>query len=151
MTMPYLKERLLLEMTYNNEKVIVSVIYCSPGKNNTAFDLPLPNFEKLLSDISKRKPSLFLITGDFNARFSSWWPKEINTTKKSKLFLLTSSNELSQLIAAPTHVQTSSSSWINLIFTDQPNLSVNSGVHASLLSSNCHYQIALSSFNLNIS
>ena len=31
---PYLKEALLLEMTYTNEKVIVSVIYRSPSQNN---------------------------------------------------------------------------------------------------------------------
>ena len=138
-------------MTYNNEKLIVFVIYCSPGQNNTEFDFLFSNFEKLLSDISKRKQSLSIITGDFNARSSSWWPEDINTIKESKLFSLTSSNELSQLIKEPKYVQASSSSWIDLIFTDQPNLSVNSGVYASLLSSNCHHQIAHSSFSLNIS
>ena len=50
----------------------------------------------------------------------------------------------------PTHLQTSNSSCINLIFTDQPNLSIHSGVHASL-QPNCHHQIVHSSFNLNIS
>ena len=35
---PYLKEALLLEMTYNNKKVIVSVIYRSPSQNNCEFD-----------------------------------------------------------------------------------------------------------------
>ena len=40
-------------------------------------------------------------------------------------------------------------SCIDLIFTDQPNLSVNSGVHA-VLRPNCHHQIVHSSFNLNI-
>ena len=42
-----------------------------------------------------------------------------------------------------------SSSIIDLVFTDQPNLSANSGVHASL-HPNCHHQIENSSFNLNI-
>ena len=45
---------------------------------------------------------------------------------------------------------TKSSPCIDLIFTDQPNLSVNSGVHASL-HPNCHHQIVHTSFNLNIS
>ena len=53
-SLPYLKEALLLEMTYNNKKVIVSIIYCSPSQNNSEFDLLLSNFEKLLSDINKR-------------------------------------------------------------------------------------------------
>ena len=78
--------------------------------------------EKLLSDINKCKPSLSAITGDFNARSSYWWCKYINTTKGSKLFSLTSSNGSSQLINEPTH---------DLILTDQPNLSMNSGVHSS--------------------
>ena len=38
---------------------------------------------------------------------------------------------------------------IDLIFTNQENLSVNSGFHASL-HPNCHHQIVHSSFNLNI-
>ena len=47
-------------------------------------------------------------------------------------------------------MQTNSSSCIDLIFTHQPNLSVNSGVHASL-HPNCHHQIVHTKFNLNIS
>ena len=64
--------------------------------------------------------------------------------------LLTFSNGFPQSINEPTHIQTSSSSCIDLIFTNQPNLSVNSGVHVSL-HPNCHHQIIHSSFNLNIS
>ena len=66
------------------------------------------------------------------------------------MFSLTSSNGFPQLINEPTHIQTSSSSCIVLIFTNQPNLSVNYGLHASL-HPNCHLQIVHSSFNLNIS
>ena len=56
MSLPYLKEALLLEMTYNNLNVIVSVIYRYPSQNNSEFDLFLSNFEKLLSDIQECKP-----------------------------------------------------------------------------------------------
>ena len=38
---------------------------------------------------------------------------------------------------------------MDLNFSDQENLSVDSGIHASL-HSNCHHQIVHSSFNLNI-
>ena len=64
------------------------------------------------------------------------------------MFSLTSSNGFSQLLNEPAHIQTSSS-CIDLIFTDQPNLSINAGVH-STLHSNCHRQIVHFSFNLNI-
>ena len=50
---PYLKEALLLEMTYNNKKVTVSVIYRSPSQNNSVFDSFLRSVERLLSDIKK--------------------------------------------------------------------------------------------------
>ena len=66
------------------------------------------------------------------------------------MFTLTSSNGFPQLRNEPTHIQTSNSSCIDLIFTNQPNLSVNYGLHASL-HPNCHHQIVHSSFNLNIS
>ena len=101
-SLPYLKEALLLEMTYNNKKVIVSVIYRSPSQNNSEFDLFLSNFEKPLSDINERKPFLSVITGDFNARSSSWWSEDIYTIEELKLFSLTSSNGFSQLINEPT-------------------------------------------------
>ena len=79
-------------MTCKNKKVIVPVIYHHPSQNNSEFDLFLSNFKKLLSNINKRKPFLSVITDDFNARSSSWWPKDIDTTEGSKLFSLTSSN-----------------------------------------------------------
>ena len=121
----------------------MSVVYHFHSQNNSEFDLLfLSNFGKLLSDISKRKPPLSIITGHFNARSSSWWPKDINTTEGSKLLSLTSSNGFPQLINELTHIQTGGSSCIDLMFTDQPNLLVNSGIHASL-HPNCHHHCSL--------
>ena len=136
-------------MTYNNKKVIVSVLYCSPSQNNNEFELLLSNFEQLLNDVNKSKPFLSVIKGGYNARFSSWRANDVNATKGSKLYSFTSPDGFPQLINEPTHIQTNSSSFIDLIFTDQPNLLVNTGVHASL-HPNRHYQIVHSSFNLNI-
>ena len=136
-------------MDYNNKKVLISAIYRSPNQNKNEFDLFLANLEQLLGEINKRKPYLSIITGDFNARSSSWSSEDINTTVGLNLFSLTSSNGFYQLINEPTHIQGSSASCIDLIFTNQENLSVNSGVHAPL-HPNCHHQIVHSSFNLNI-
>ena len=143
----YFKEALQLEMSYNNKKVMVSVIYCSPSQTKDEFDTFLSNLQLLLNDINYQKPSL--VAGDFNSRCSSWWSNDIKTTEGLKLFLSTSSNRFPQLIHDPTHIQANSSSCIDLVFTDQPNLLVNSGVHASF-HPNCHHQIVHSSFNLNI-
>ena len=143
----YLKEEMLLEMSYNNKKVIVSVIYRSPDQSIDEFDSFLSNFENFLNHINKHKPYLSVVTGDFNSRSSSWWSKDTDTIEGLDLFSPTSSNGLSQLINEPTHIKTNSTSCIDLIFADQDNLSVNSGVHSSL-HPNCHHQIVHSSFNL---
>ena len=86
---------------------------------------------------------------DFNSKCSSWWSNDINTTEGLNLFSLMSSSGFSQLIHEPTHIQGNSSSFIDLVFTDQPNFSVNSGVHASP-HPNCHHQIVHSGFKLSI-
>ena len=92
---------------------------------------------------------LCIITGDFNARSSSWWANDSTTFERTSLYSLTSSNSFCQLINEPTRIQRNDSSCIDLILTDQPSLAVNSGVHASL-HPNCHHQIIYTSFNLNI-
>ena len=90
----YFEEALLLEMTYHNKKVIVSVIYHSPSQSNNEFVSFSSNLEKLVSDINNCKPEQSIITGDINARSQSWW-SDINTTEGSKLLALSSSNGFS--------------------------------------------------------
>ena len=136
-------------MNYNNKKVIISVIYRSPSQSTDEFESFLLHFEQLLDDVSQFRPSLSVITGDFNARSVSWWSNDINTTEGLKLSSMSYSVGFTQLINEPTYIQSSSSSCIDLIFTDQPNLSVNCGVHASF-HPNCHDQIVYSRFNLDI-
>ena len=148
--LPYFKEARLSEMTDNNKKITVSVIYRSPSRNNSEFDSFLSNLEQLVRDISKCKLTVSVIIGDFNARSSSWRSEDINTSEGTKLYSLKFLNGFSHLINEPTHIQTNSSSCIDLVSTDQPNLSVNSGIHASL-HPDCHYQTVHTKFNLNIS
>ena len=56
---------------------------------------------------------------------------------------------LHQVISRPTHTLSQSLSCINLIFTDQPHLVTDCGIHTSL-HPNCHYQITNSKLNLKI-
>ena len=93
---------------FNNKKMIVSVIYCSPSQNSNEFELFLSSFEQLLNDVNKRKTSLSVIKGDFHARSSSWWANDINKAEGLKLLSFTSSNGFPQLINKPTHIQTNS-------------------------------------------
>ena len=78
---PYIKEALLLQMNYNNKKVIISAIYRSPSQSTDEFESFLLNFEQLLDDVSQCRPSLSIITGDFNPRSVSWWSNDISTTE----------------------------------------------------------------------
>ena len=56
---------------------------------------------------------------------------------------------LQQLISDPSHILPNSSTCIDLIFTDQSNLVVDSDVHPSR-HTNCHHQITFCKFNLII-
>ena len=62
---------------------------------------------------------------------------------------ITSQFELHQIINEPTYILENSSSCIDLIFTSQPNLSVESGTQPSL-HPNCHHQIIYAKFNLEV-
>ena len=86
---------------------------------------------------------------DFNAKSKTWWTHDITTNEGVQIESLTSIYGLHQLISDPTHTLPNSSSCIDLIFTDQPNLIVDSGVHPSL-NPNCHHQITYFKFNLFI-
>ena len=56
---------------------------------------------------------------------------------------------LQQVISQQTHLLQNSLFYIDLIFTDQLNLAVDSGFHPSL-HPNCHHQIIFCKFNLMI-
>ena len=53
-SLPYFKGALLLEMSNNNKKVMVSVIYRSPSQTNDEFEAYLSNFHMLLNDLNNR-------------------------------------------------------------------------------------------------
>ena len=65
----------------------------------------------------------------------------------SQVDAIASSYDLCQLIRESTHVLPNSSTCIDLIFINQSNVIVDSGVHASL-HPNCHYQIVYATLNL---
>ena len=54
-SIPYLKEVVLLELVQNNNKICISVVYHLPSQTNVEFNQFLLNFEKILLDLSQRK------------------------------------------------------------------------------------------------
>ena len=89
------------------------------------------------------------VLADFNAKSNNWCKADITSLEGYKIDTIASSYGLNQLIQEPTHILNSSSSCIDLIFTSQPNLVMESGIHSSL-HSNCHHQIVFAKFNLSI-
>ena len=56
---------------------------------------------------------------------------------------------MNQLIKTPTHLLQNSATRIDLVFTNQPHLVMESGVH-SFLSSTCHHEIVFAKLNLKV-
>ena len=103
----------------------------------------------MLSDINSFNPDFSIILGDFNAKSKNWWHCDTQTSEGSRIDSLTTSYGFQQLISEPTHILKNSSSCIDLIFTDQPNLITDSGTHPSL-HPNCHLHITFCKTNLKI-
>ena len=99
----------------------------------------MSNFDKLLNHIKQFRPSFTIILGDFNARSKSWLLEDVTFHEDTHIESLTTMHGLQQLISDPTHLLPNSSSCIDLIFSDQPNLHVK-----------CHHQIIHCKSNLMI-
>ena len=90
-----------------------------------------------------------MITGDFNCRNSSWYLGNPVTPEGAHVEALTSFYGLNQLIQTPTHLLQNSVTCIDLVFTNQPHLVMESGVHSSL-SSTCDHDIVFAELNLKV-
>ena len=145
---PNFSECILCEISVRNKTGYI-VTYCSPSQTASEFANFLENFEKLLYQIQQFRSSFVVILGDFNAKSKSWWNKDITSNEGSQIDSLATTYGVQQLVSDPTHILPNSSTCIDLIFTDQPNLVVDSGVHSSL-HTNSHHQITFCKFNLII-
>ena len=88
-----------------------------------------------------------VVLGDFNPKSNNWCKANITSLEGSENDTIISSYGLNQLIQKPTHILKSLPSCIDLIFTSQQNLVMESGIHSSL-HSNYHHQIVFAKFNL---
>ena len=135
-----LPECIVYEIQLNRKKYFFAVIYRSPSQDQSEFDNFTINFELMVSKMNTESPFCVIITGDFNCRSTQWWENDIENNEGKFFEPLTSDLGLNQLISEPTHLMGSSKSCIDLIFTDQPNLVIETGVHPSL-HEQCHHQI----------
>ena len=145
----YIDEFLLLEMNFDNKKCFLISLYRSPSQSFDEFNDFCLKFDKTLEYVFNQNPQLVFVVGDFNARSDSWWPNDVNTIEGTQIEALTSLYGLHQIISEPTHITPYSLSCIDLLFTNQPNMVLNSGVHPSLYEK-CHHQIVFAKINLKI-
>ena len=124
-------------------------LYRSPNQCQDDFESFINNIELNLDSIMTNNPFATVILGDFNAKLSLWYNNDVTKYEGSKIDGVTSQFGLQQIIKEPTHITGDSSSCIDLIFTTQPYLVMESGVHSSL-HSNCHHHITFAKFNLKI-
>ena len=91
-----------------------------------------------------RMPCFF--TSDFNGHSQHWWPDGDTNAVGNGIEELTLSLGLTQVIYEPTNFEPHKNpSCIHLIFTDQPNIIMESASLDAL----CHHQIIFCRANLN--
>ena len=117
-----LREYLVCEFFLNVHRSYIVSLNRSPSQSSDECNHFTKSFEQLIAHLNSFKHHLLLITGDFNARFSIWWFGDVDNTKGKRLESITSFHELHEIINEPTHILQSSSSCIDLVFTNQPNI-----------------------------
>ena len=144
-----LSECIIMEIEVDNKKIILFNLYRSPSQSPEVFAEFIENFENCLKNIYNSQPFMITVVGDFNAKSSNWCSSDISSNEGIHIDSVASYYGLHQLISDSTHILPNSSSCIDLIFTSQPNLVIQSGVFPSL-HSNCHHNITYAKFDLFI-
>ena len=145
----YLSECITFEISIGNKVCRFIHLYRSPSQTQDEFQTFKSNLKLNLDALLCGNPFLTVMIGDFNAKSKDWCSIDITSFEGSELDFLTSQFGLSQIIKEPTHILDNSRSCIDLIFTSQPNMVIDSGVHASL-HANCHHKIIYAKFDLKI-
>ena len=122
-------------------------LYRSPSQTRDIFETFADNFELTLDSIINRNLVLIVALGDFNAKVTNWYKNDINSYKGLKFDTITSEFGLQQTIIEPTCLTSNSPSCIDLIFTSQPNLVMESCFQSSLHPI-CRHQIVFAKVNL---
>ena len=124
-------------------------LYRSPSQTRDIFKTFADNFELTLDSIINKNQILIVTLDNFNAKTTNWYKNNVNSYEGLDIDTITFKFGLQQIINEPTYLTSNSSSCIDLIFTSQPNLVMESGVHSSL-HPNCHHQIVFAKINLKI-
>ena len=136
-----LDQCLVLEIKVKRSKCFVSCFYRSPNDCDEERNRFCQNLELICSKIASENPVASFVLGDFNAKSTRWWQPGGDNACGLLLEDISTTYAYSQLINEPTNFEPGDEpSCIDLFFTTQPNLVIESGVIPSPLSF-CHHQI----------
>ena len=113
----------------------------------------LIRFYSILSNFCQillQKNCFIIVKGDFNARATVWWRNNITTTEGTNIDSTASSYGLSQIICDAIHILSTSSSFIDLTFSNQANLVIENGIDLSLCLSLSHSLSLFFSLSLSL-
>ena len=96
-----LSECIICEVSLQNCKGYISVIYRPPSQNTAKFEEFLSNFEVILNTTALSSSLFTIILRDFNARSSFWWKNDKTTAQGARLEAFTSLHGFHQLISEP--------------------------------------------------
>ena len=144
-----LHECINLKITFDGKLCNLICLFRSPSQNMEEFETFVKNLELNLEFIFNKNPYLTAVVGDFNDKSHIWYKGDKTTASGSKFEIMTFHYGLTQIINKPTHILEDSASCIDLVFTSQPNMVIDSGVHSSL-HPNSHHQFLFAKFDLKI-
>ena len=132
-----------LDVTISNTNSSAITLYRS-SQISDEFDSFISNLGKTLLNITTCDPHFVILLSNFSAKSKSWSVNDTTTEEGTILENLTSFYGVKQSIS-----DQHSTSCINLIFVNQPNLVIASVIYL-LLHQNCHQQVIFCKLNLRI-
>ena len=102
-----------------------------------------------LDCVMQNTPYMMVLIGDFDAKCTNLYKHDKTNFEGIAKENIPWQCGFYQVINQPTHILESFSPCIDLIFTFQPNLITELGVHSTLYS-NCHHQAIYAKFNLKV-
>ena len=149
LSIQYLQKCINFELNIGGKICNFISLHRSPSQTKDEFEKFIDNLELNFETLCQNNPFLIVLIGDLNAKSKNWYCHDKSSHEGNSIENVTAQFGLQQIIKEPTHVSNTSSSCIDLIFTSQPNLITDSGVHSSL-HPNCHHQIVFAKLNLHI-
>ena len=126
----YFQECIHFQLIIGDKICHFIMLYQSSNQSHDEFSLFIKNLEFDLNKATTYNSFLVIVLGDFNAKSWNWCIDDKANFERTKADTITPLNDLQQIIKELTHILDTSSSCIDLFFTSQHRLVMDSGLHA---------------------